>query len=585
MNQPGNQYEISSFRYGRAVAMATALAGLLAAPAFAALLSGAPTQLSFNGIAAGDIVGWSVALSGNGQVAVLGGTALDFIPPVPGAVFVYIETNGVWSDPIPLSLNGIPNNVLAGSSVGVAADGSQIFVGAPIVNTYVGAVYVYTPVNGNWANATPTPLDVSGVPQNSNFGFAIATSSNGQTLVVGATAAASRSATPGEVYIYTLNGSTWGSRIGLSNTGIAGGSELGASVAVSSNGQVVVAGAPQHNGAYVYTYTQTKGSWSGPVALTIPTGAASNGSSVAISADGTEILTGAPNTNSGAGAAYLYTLSGGAWNLAKTFSVPNSNSLGYSVGLSPDGMMAFIGMPGGTTGEIYVSINSNGTWSAPAALSVSGVQLGANLGWSLAVGSNGETVLSGAIGANASAGSGYVYSSPASINLIVTPAANPVTSGSNATFNLTFTNADVANGSFPATTLTNVVLTDTLPAGTSYVSSDAANGTCTPSGNTVTCTLASLAPGNNSQNPWSPSITVKTPSTAGMLTDIVNASAVQPLLGVTNTSTTLTASAGGNSGGGSSSSGSGKGGGALGLLALGLLAGLAGLRRRIRIYG
>ncbi|MGH8281443.1 MAG: hypothetical protein ACRERZ_04545, partial [Gammaproteobacteria bacterium] len=149
---------------------------------------------------------------------------------------------------------------------------------------------------------------------------------------------------------------------------------------------------------------------------------------------------------------------------------------------------------------------------------------------------------------------------------------------SDATFNLTFTNADTANGSFPATTLTNVVLTDTLPAGTSYVSSDAANGSCSSSGSTVTCTLASLAPGNNSQNPWAPSITVKTPSTAATLTDIVSASADQPLLGVTNTSTTLTTSS--SSGGSPSSSGGGKSGGALGFLSLGLLG--IGLRLRRR---
>ncbi|MDE2233965.1 MAG: DUF11 domain-containing protein [Gammaproteobacteria bacterium] len=514
-------------------------------------------------------------MSGNTQVAVLGGTAVNTQPPVPGAVFVYTQSHGAWSDPIPLSLSGIPNNSLAGWSVGVTPDGSQVFVGTPIINTFVGAVYVYTPVNGNWANAAPVALDVSGIPQHSNFGSAIAVSATGQTLVVGASAASNSGASPGKVYVYSLNNGSWGSPLGLSNTGVANGSGLGSSVAVSSNGQVLVAGTSQGNNVYVYA--QANGSWSGPVALPIPSGAVANGTSVAISADGTEILTGAPGTNTQAGAAYLYTVSGGTWSLAKTFTVANSGSLGYSVGLSPDGTMAFMGVPGGNTGAIYVSFNTNGTWSTPTALSLSGVQGGANLGFFLAVGSNGETVLGGAIGANAGAGDGYVYSSPASINLVVTPAANPVTPGANATFNLTLTNADAASGSFPATTLTNVTLTDTLPSGTSYVSSNAANGSCSNSGSTVTCTLASLAPGNNSQNPWSPSITVQTPATAGTLTDTVNASADQPLLGVTNTSTTLTTS---NSSGGSGSSGSSSGGGAAGLPALVLLVGLLALRNR-----
>jgi uncharacterized repeat protein (TIGR01451 family) len=550
--------------------------------ASAALLSGPPTQLSFNAIASGDGAGWSAAISNNGQVAVLGGTATGLNPPVPGAAFVYTNTNGVWSDAMQLSMSGIPNNSLTGWSVGVTPDGNQVFVGTPIINTYIGAVYVYTPVNDNWASAAPVALDVTGVPQHSNFGSAIAVSSSGQTLVVGASAASSGGTTPGKVYVYSLNNGSWGSPVGLSNTGVTNGSNLGASVAVSSSGQILVAGAPQGNGVYVYT--QTNGSWGGPLALPIPTGAAGNGNSIAISADGTVILTGAPNTNGQAGAAYMYAFSNGAWNLAKTFTVANTNSLGYSVGLSPDGTMAFIGVPGGNTGSIYVSFNTNGNWSTPTALSLSGVQLGANLGWFLAVASNGQTVISGAPGANANAGDGYVYNSPASINLLVTSATNPVPPSSNATFNLTFTNADAANGSFPATTLTNVTLIDTLPAGTSYVSSDAANGSCSNSGNTVTCTLASLAPGNNSQNPWAPSITVKTPTTTGVLIDIVNASADQPLQGVTNTSTTLTISSSGTNGGGSGSS-SKSGGGATNIPILFLLMGLLALKNiRKRAY-
>ncbi|MGA9852709.1 MAG: hypothetical protein WBR15_07245 [Gammaproteobacteria bacterium] len=552
----------------------------LGSSAFAALLSGAPTQLPFNGIAASDVVGWSAALSSNGKVAVLGGPAVDQTPAIPGAVFVYTETNGTWSNPIPLSLSGIQDNVLAGESVGVTPNGDQAFVGAPIVSTYVGAVYAYTPPNGDWANATPVPLDVTGVPQHSNFGTSLVISGNGQKLVVGATHASDTN-NPGAVYVYTLANGSWGTPVQLPTpTALAGkAAQLGTSVAVSNDGTLVVASSQTGTNSTAYVWTYAGGSWTNTATLPQEPASGGNGVATAVSADGTEILMGVGGANSGAGAAYLYTSNGTKWSLTHTFTVANSGDLGFSVGLSPDGTMAFIGMPGGNTGAIYVSFNSNGTWSTPVALSSSGVQGGAGLGWSLAVASNGQTVLGGAANANSTAGDGYVYSSPASINMLVIPAANPVTPGSDATFNLTFTNADTANGSFPATTLTNVVLTDTLPAGTSYVSSDTANGSCSNSGSTVTCTLASLAPGNNSQNPWAPSITVKTPSTAGTLTDIVSASADQPLLGVTNTSTTLTTSSS-SGGGSSSSSGGGKSGGALGFLSLGLLGIGWRLRRR-----
>jgi Bacterial Ig domain/Domain of unknown function DUF11 len=85
-----------------------------------------------------------------------------------------------------------------------------------------------------------------------------------------------------------------------------------------------------------------------------------------------------------------------------------------------------------------------------------------------------------------------------------------------------------------------VVLTDTLPAGTTYVSSNAANGSCSHSGATVSCTLTSLAPGNNSQNPWTPSITVSTPATAAVLSNALTVSSNEPLLGTTSVTTQVT---------------------------------------------
>ncbi|MGA9855350.1 MAG: Ig-like domain-containing protein [Gammaproteobacteria bacterium] len=529
----------------------------MSTPVFASQFSAAPVQLSFTGYPPGMQFGWSSALSVDGNVAVLGGPGSS---SNPGGAVLYTQSGGIWSDPIFLSMSSIPNGVQAGLAVAVAPDGSQAFVGVPDINTYTGAVYVYTESSGSWNNTpTRTPLPMpSTLSTYSSFGFSIATSSNGQTLVVGAPAPASGGKMPGAVYVYTLNGSSWGSPVALSNTGIANGSDLGASVAVSSNGQVIVAGAPQGSSTTAYVYTRSNGSWSGPVALSIPTGAVGNGNSVAISADGNEILTGAPYSNSGAGAAYLFTLNGTTWNIAHTFTAANSGVLGWCVGLSPDGAIAFFGNFTGNSGSIYASADNNGNWNTPASLSVAGVNYGDSLGFSLAVGQNGQMLLSGATGANANAGGGFVYESPAAVSLNVSASANPVAPGSNMTFNLTLTNSDQPTA-FPATTLTNVVLTDTLPSGTSYLSSTAANGTCTDSGATVTCTLASLSPGNNSQNPWSPSITIKAPTSTGTLTNTLSASADQPLQGTTNISTTLTVSSTGSSGSSGKSGGSGTG--------------------------
>lgn len=169
-------------------------------------------------------------------------------------------------------------------------------------------------------------------------------------------------------------------------------------------------------------------------------------------------------------------------------------------------------------------------------MSTTNVAYNAVIGEVLAQADNEQELLTAGQSANSDLGGLWVYASPANITLAAKPSAQSVAPGSSLTFNLTLTNADQP-GSTPATTMNDVVLTDTLPTGTSYVSSNAANGTCTDSGNTVTCTLSALAPGNNSQNPWTPSITVKTPAAASNLTNTVSASANEPLVG----STTVTA--------------------------------------------
>lgn len=548
---------------------------ILSAGASASQLSSTPLELPFNNYPTGIEFGWSAALSASGNVALLGGPGTG---SNPGGAALYTLSAGIWSNAIFLSTSGIPNGVQAGWAVGLSSDGTQAFVGVPDINTYTGAVYIYTESGGSWNN-TPTRTTLTlpaGLGTKSSFGSAIATSADGQTLVVGADAAASGGTTPGAVYVYTLNNGVWSSPVTVSTAGIKNGSDLGGSVAVSSNGQVVVAGTGQATGALAYVYTQTNGTWSGPVALAIPTGVSSLNYPVAISADGTEILASAPSTNGNVGSAYIYTFASGKWTLTHTFTVANSNSLGYSIGLSPDGSVAFFAnFGGGGGGSIYASTNSSGTWGTPAPLSVTGVGFGDDLGGSLAVGQNGQVLLAGAFGANADTGAGFIYSSTAAISLTITPSVNPVAPGGNLTFNLSFTNADQP-GSLPATTLSNVILTDTLPSGVSYVSSNAANGSCSASGSTVTCTLASLPPGNNSQNPWSPSINVKAPSSSGTFTNIVTASADQPLQGVSAIGTTVTVSSSDSSSGSGSSSGK-LGGGAVGLWTLLLLGGLSGL--------
>ncbi|MDE2236198.1 MAG: cadherin-like domain-containing protein [Gammaproteobacteria bacterium] len=512
----------------------------------AAVLSGAPTALSINNVPPGGLLGWSLAVSTNGKVAAGGAPATNRSgtsgTDYTGAAYVWTQSNGAWSDPVSLSTNGIPSEGQLGNSIAVSSNGQQVFVGAPDLSTYTGAVYVYTESNGSWNN-TPTRNVLAlpgGVTTDYSFGTALATSSDGSTLVVGAGHYASGGNSPGGLYVYTLSGGTWGNPVALSMGSIPNGADIGRNAVVSGNGTVVLASG---SNGHAYVWTQSGGSWSSPVALSVPASASGQfGNAVALSDSGTVALIGDPGANSSAGLAYVYTYSG-TWSATPaTLSTSNSNvgSFGYSVAISPNGANAYAGAGNSTgSGIVYFSTHSGGAWSTPIALSTNSVPPGADIGTVMVQGDYGEVIMTSGESANADTGGVWAYTSPAAIDLAASASPATVAPGASLTFNLTLTNGDQP-GVTPATILNDVVLTDTLPTGATYVSSNPANGSCSHSGSTVTCTLASLAPGNNSQNPWTPSITVTTPSSASVLANTLTVSSNEPLTGTTSISTNVT---------------------------------------------
>ena len=106
-------------------------------------------------------------------------------------------------------------------------------------------------------------------------------------------------------------------------------------------------------------------SWSAPARLGTPP----QGTSVALSADGNTAIVGGPNDNTGAGAAWVFTRSGGVWTqqgdkLVGTGAV-GSAAQGSSVALSADGHTAIVGGPNDNTntGAAWVFTRSDGVWT------------------------------------------------------------------------------------------------------------------------------------------------------------------------------------------------------------------------------
>ncbi len=143
------------------------------------------------------------------------------------------------------------------------------------------------------------------------------------------------------------------------------------------------------------------------------------------------------------------------------------------------------------------------------------------------------TLLSGAVITNAAAvGSDTVDPRPdnnrdaeptvvagpgtADLSITKTDAADPVTTGSNVTYALTIRNNGPANG-------TNVVVTDTLPAGVTLVSATPSQGAGCTGTTTVSCDLGALANGAQATV-----VVVVTTSVPGVITNQATVTATEP---------------------------------------------------------
>ena len=103
----------------------------------------------------------------------------------------------------------------------------------------------------------------------------------------------------------------------------------------------------------------------------------------------------------------------------------------------------------------------------------------------------------------------------ADLSLTKTDLPDPVSVGQNLTYTVTVTNLGPNDA-------TSVVVDDTLPAGTTFVSASSTQGTCTQTGDMVTCTIGDLVNGSNAV------VTiVVTPTTTGIITNTASATATE----------------------------------------------------------
>jgi hypothetical protein len=347
-----------------------ALLVFLLAPASAQFFQQGP-KLTATGAIGVAYQGTSVALSADGNTALVGGyNDNDKI----GAVWVWTRSGDVWAQGPKLVGSGAEGQyVYQGYSVALSADGNTALVGGPADNLDQGAAWVFTRSGGVWTQQGPK-LVGSGAEGFPDQGYSVALSADGNTALIGGDL---DHAGMGAVWVWTRTGTVWTQQgPKLVGTGAVGTSVYqGWSVALSGDGNTAVVGAmgdDNYTGA-VWVWTRNFGAWSQQGPKLVGSGLFGQdpyeGYSVDVAADGNTLIAGRPADGNNTGAAWIFTRSGAVWTqqgpkLVGTGGIGTSLQ-GISVALSGDGNTALVGgdLDNNSTGAAWVWTRNFGAWS------------------------------------------------------------------------------------------------------------------------------------------------------------------------------------------------------------------------------
>ncbi|MGE3843203.1 MAG: integrin [Vicinamibacterales bacterium] len=349
-----------------------------------------------------------------GTVAGCAGTeAPPAAPSVPVQHVAYVKASNPDAGDRFASGGSLPGDI--GNAVAISEDGNTMAVGAPHESSAArgingnaadnsmydaGAVYVYVKRGDTWAQQAYVKASNTG--QGDLFGMNIALSADGNTMVVAAPFESSAATgingnqnddsipQAGAVYVFTRSGDAWTQQayVKASNTGrpagkgeeTGDGDQFGTSVTLSADGNTMAVGAPTED-------------------------------SKATGIGGDQ----ADDSAASAGAVYLFTRAGTNWTQQAYMKGANTEAgdlFGYTVDISNDGNTLVIagydedgpgrgvnvdpGNGAGGSGALYVFSRDGATWRQDAYLKGSRSEGNDALGYSVAISSDGNTIVGGA---------------------------------------------------------------------------------------------------------------------------------------------------------------------------------------------
>jgi hypothetical protein len=399
--------------------------------------------------------GQSVAISADGNTAVVGGNWDNFTTDGAGAVWVFVRNGETWTQQGPkLTVNDASTPAELGFRVGISNDGNTIIAGGPSDNNYFGAAWIFTRNNGVWTQQG-TKLVGNGVvirpaptPSNPYFilgqGWDVAISGDGNTALISSFADTC-------AWVFTRTNNSW-SQQGPKFVVAGGRIALGRGLSLSRDGNTALLGGfgtdSLKNGA-AYIFSRTAGIWTQQGTALVGTGATFisgspilQGNSVALSADGQTAILGGLGDNNNDGAAWVFVRSGNSWTQqgAKLIYRGTGTSRtfdGSSVSISADGNTAIMG---GffEYGRVTVFTRNGNIWTQTPNILTYGSAQYTYFGFNCAISADASTIIVGAPLTNSNEGAAYIFKRLVSANSEINAnydfdfnlSPNPVVNGS-----------------------------------------------------------------------------------------------------------------------------------------------------------
>jgi len=360
---------------------------------------------------ASDQFGASLALSGDGNTMAVGATGesssatgvngnqADTSMAGSGAVYVFTRSGAAWSQQAYVKASNTgekEDGDQFGYSVALSSDGNTLATGAIAERSAAtgingdqtnkaadgaGAVYVFARSGNTWAQQAyvkPWNTTVRGAL----FGYSVGLSGNGDTMAVGTY---DEDRGKGAVYIFTRKESVWSQQNRLTASNAEAGDSLGCAVAVSDDGNTVVAGAFDEDSLLKGIQPPTEG-------------------------------TNDAKSDVSTGAAYVFVRNGAAWTqqaFIKSTNTRLNDQFAWALTLSRDGNTLAVGShledSGATglngdqedasaedSGAVYIYARSGTNWTPVAYVKAPNTKASAEFGISLALNADGKVLAVGA---------------------------------------------------------------------------------------------------------------------------------------------------------------------------------------------